>query len=234
MIVASTDSGNLVHCGNQKAHNPNDKTVIHSGSSAPIFYRHAPSDQKLIFEGRNFVINSRKIRMEHETVTVCPFKDSLIIVSSDSIDLWPSKLIGLLVSSSDASHRTDSETLALISRHRIHICTRKNTGTFSSVVGDYLVLAGEQKLGIFNLSMKTKHSMRLSTEGDAVISCVSGSFFKRSLVAVGWSNGTVQLVDVNALSVIHAFTKCHSAPVSELAFSPFNRYLLISGNTILY
>lgn len=177
-----------------------------------------------------------------DVVSVCQYKGAVIVVATDSIDLWQGKLLTQLAAPLKSSSSTVSVNSKpssfysqLISQHRLHIVSRDNRRSHCAVVGDFLVLGEEQRITIFNLVLKTKHSFKLdSRKSEIAINCIAGSHFKRSLIAMGWTDGSVQLVDVHLLAVVHTFPNCHSAPVTDLSFSPFNRFLLISGTQILW
>lgn len=62
------------------------------------------------------------------------------------------------------------------------------------------------------------------------VSSLEFSLFKKQFLAVGTEQGSVYFVDIHASSnpIVATLSNVHSAAVSAIAFSPFNRFLLVS------
>lgn len=89
------------------------------------------------------------------------------------------------------------------------------------------------QIHLFNRTLSKWTSLELPSDlSNSRISSLQFSQFRRSMLACGMDDGTVHLFDISMIEgkkeLVKTFTGCHEAAVTGLAFSPFNRYLMVT------
>ncbi|KAK3820009.1 MAG: WD40-repeat-containing domain protein [Benniella sp.] len=98
--------------------------------------------------------------------------------------------------------------------------------------GDILLAIGQNTGSVDVVNRTTGVMTRLDTPPSLVISKLEYSVFSRALMGSIGNDSTLRLWDTGpngSTSVYHSFTTTHAAPISDMAFSPTNPYLICTA-----
>ena len=120
-----------------------------------------------------------------------------------------------------------------------HVWAELSAAAISSVSSDgyHLTLNSDESLvaysvgdQIFIHDRPVSSTYELQATNVRNISALAFSTFRKTLLAVGTNDGSVHLLDATnkTAPILKPFHGVHQAPISDIAFSPFNRYLMVS------
>ncbi|KAF9437961.1 Protein nedd1 [Entomortierella beljakovae] len=102
-----------------------------------------------------------------------------------------------------------------------------------SVNADDVLLAAAQNSGSLDVVNRTTGvSAKLETPPSLVLGRLEYSSFSRSILGGVGNDGILRLWDTGSSgsnAVYHSFTTAHESPIGDMAFSPFNRYLICTA-----
>ncbi|KAF9183768.1 Protein nedd1 [Haplosporangium sp. Z 767] len=97
---------------------------------------------------------------------------------------------------------------------------------------DTLLAIGQNSGNLDVVNRTTGNSARLDTSGSLIMSRMEYSVFNRSMLGGIGNDGILRLWDTGSsgtTAMYHSFTATHEVPISSMAFSPFNRYLICTA-----
>ncbi|KAI7821908.1 hypothetical protein BC939DRAFT_454881 [Gamsiella multidivaricata] len=97
---------------------------------------------------------------------------------------------------------------------------------------DILLAVGQNSGSVDVVNRATGVSARLETPSSLIMAKLEYSVFSRSILGGIGNDGVLRLWDTGSngsTTMYHSFTMTHEVPISGMAFSPFNRYLICTA-----
>ncbi|KAF9115396.1 Protein nedd1 [Mortierella sp. AM989] len=130
--------------------------------------------------------------------------------------------MGSKVMTWDSTFKRTAETFEMASR----------ISTLCVNVEDVLLAVGQNTGSVDVVNRSTGINARLETPASLIMTKLEYSVFNRSILGGVGNDGILRLWDTGSngsTSIYHSFAATHEAPISGMAFSPFNRYLICTA-----